>query len=43
MVFDKKEALCIFLKRFAYPCRWQDLMLKFGQSAPVMGQCPSNA
>ena len=20
MVFDKKEALCIFLKRFAYPC-----------------------
>ena len=33
MVFDKEEALCIFLKRFAYPCRYQDLMLRFGQRA----------
>ena len=31
MVFDKEEALCIFLKRFAYPCRYQDLTLKFRQ------------
>ena len=31
MVFDKEEALCIFLKRFAYPCRYQDLMLRFRQ------------
>ena len=33
MVFDKEEALCIFLKRFAYPYRYQDLMLRFGQRA----------
>ena len=33
MVFDKEEALCIFLKRFAYPCRYQDLMFRFGQRA----------
>ena len=32
-VFDKEEALCIFLKRFAYPCRYQDFMLRFGQRA----------
>ena len=32
-VFDKEEALCIFLKRFAYPCRYQDLMLRSGQRA----------
>ena len=31
MVFDKEEALCIFLKRFAYPFRYQDLMLRFRQ------------
>ena len=33
MVYDKEEALCIFLKRFAYPCWYQDLMLRFGQRA----------
>ena len=33
MVFDKEESLCTFLKRFAYPCRYQDLMLRFGQRA----------
>ena len=33
MVFNKEEALCIFLKRYAYPCRYQDLMLRFGQRA----------
>ena len=33
MVFDKEEALCFFLKRFAYPHRYQDLMLRFGQRA----------
>ena len=31
-VFDK-EALRIFLKRFTYPCRYQDFMLRFGQRA----------
>ena len=29
--FDREEALCIFLKRFAYLCRYQDLMSRFGQ------------
>ena len=33
MVFDKEEPLCVFLKRFAYPCRYQDLMLRFEQRA----------
>ena len=33
MVFNKEEALCIFLKRYAHPCRYQDLMLRFGQRA----------
>ena len=33
MVFDKEESLCTFLKRFAYPCRYHDLMLRFGQRA----------
>ena len=33
VIFDKEEALCIFLKRFAYPCRCQDLMLRFGHRA----------
>ena len=33
MVFNKEEALCIFLKRYAYPCRYQDLMLRSGQRA----------
>ena len=32
MVFNKEEAL-YYLKRFAYPCRYQDLMLRFGQKA----------
>ena len=33
MIFGKEEALCIFLKRLAYPCRYQDFMLRFGQRA----------
>ena len=33
MVFDKEEAPCIFVKKFAYLCRYQDLMLRFGQKA----------
>ena len=31
---DKEEALCIFLKRFAYPCRYQDIMFRFGRPVP---------
>ena len=27
------EGLCIYLKRFAYPCRYSDMMPRFGRSA----------
>ena len=28
------EALCIFLKRFAYPCRYSDMIPRFGRAVP---------
>ena len=31
---DGIEALCIFLKRFAYPCRYYDFFSKFGRPIP---------
>ena len=31
---DGIEALCIFLKRFAYPCRYFDFVSKFGRPIP---------
>ena len=34
VVVDKEESLCIFLKRFAYPCRYQDIMFRFGRPVP---------
>ena len=30
------EALCIFLKRFAYPCRYCDMINRFGQPVPQL-------
>lgn len=30
------EALCIFLKRFAYPCRYLDMISRFGRSVPEL-------
>ena len=30
------EALCIFLKRFAYPCRYTDMIYRFGRPAPQL-------
>ena len=30
------EGLCICLKRLAYPCRYSDLIHRFGKSSPVM-------
>lgn len=30
------EALCIFLKRFAYPCRYSDIMPRFGRPIPQL-------
>ena len=31
---DRTEALCIFLKRFAYPCRYVDLIPRFARPEP---------
>ena len=37
VVVDKIEALCIFLKRFAYPsCRYSDIMSCFGRPVPQL-------
>ena len=33
---DGIESLCIFLKRFAYPCRYSDMISRFGRSAPEL-------
>ncbi|KAK3754304.1 hypothetical protein QZH41_006637 [Actinostola sp. cb2023] len=30
------EALCIFLKRHSYPCRYSDMVPRFGKSVPVL-------
>ena len=33
---DRVEALCIFLKRFAYPCRYLDMLPRFGRPVPQL-------
>ena len=33
---DRTEALCIFLKRFAYPCRYVDLIPRFARPEPQL-------
>ena len=33
---DGIEALCIFLRRFAYPCRYSDIMPRFGRPIPQL-------
>ena len=35
-ICDKEEALCILLKRFAYPCRYSDLIPTFGRPVPEL-------
>ena len=35
-ICDGTEGLCIVLKRFAYPCRYSDMMPIFGRSVPEM-------
>ena len=35
-VFDGIEALCVFLRRFAYPCRYADIIPQFGRSVPEL-------
>ncbi|CAB3997309.1 Hypothetical predicted protein [Paramuricea clavata] len=36
LVVDSVEALCVCLKRFAYPCRYADLVLRFGRPVPQL-------
>ena len=33
---DGIEALCLFLERFAYPCRYSDMVPRFGRPVPQM-------
>ena len=35
-VCDGIEALCITLRRFAYPCRYSDLISRFGRPVPEL-------
>jgi len=35
-ICDGIEGLCIFLRRFAYPCRYSDLVPLFGRSVPEL-------
>lgn len=35
-VCDGMEGLCIFLKRFAYPCRYSDMIPLFGRPVPEL-------
>ena len=32
------EGLCILLKRFAYPCRYSDMISRFGRSVPELSE-----
>ena len=34
LVVDSVEALCVCLKRFAYPCRYADLVTRLGRPVP---------
>ena len=36
VVCDITEAICMLLKRFAYPCRYQDLIPRFGRPVPQL-------
>ena len=36
-VFTGTEGLCMLLKRLAYPCRYSDLIHRFGRPVPVLG------
>ena len=35
-VVDTVKALCIMLKQYAYPCRYADLVPRFGRSVPLL-------
>ena len=36
-VFTGMEGLCMLLKRLAYPCRYSDLIHRFGRPVPILG------
>ena len=35
-VYNSVEAICIFLRRFAYPCRYSDMIHMFGRPVPQL-------
>ena len=35
-VCDRTEALCLLLRRFSYPCRYSDLIPRFGKPVSVL-------
>ena len=35
-VADGMEALCMLLKRLSYPCRYADMVPRFGRAIPVL-------
>ena len=35
-LYDGLEAFCVFLKRYAYPCRYSDLVPRFGRPVPEL-------
>ena len=39
--FSGLEAFCVFLKRFAYPCRYSDLVPRFGRPVPEVCMMPN--
>ena len=40
-VSDGVEGLCLLLRRFAYPCRFSDLIHRFGRPVPVLSMISS--
>lgn len=38
---DGIEGLCLLLRRFAYPCRYSDLIPRFGRPVPVLSMISS--
>ena len=35
-LYNGLKAFCVFLKRYAYPCRYSDLVPRFGRSVPEL-------
>ena len=41
-VVDGMEGFCMLLKRLAYPCRYGDLIYRFGHPVPVFGMATNH-